>query len=173
MFRPQSGLKIAQKAFRGLGVTRVTVHFKPSLLLLICDTVLNFVTEYSNMSIPVYFMRTAEMRSSLHITRSSRSLVETLSNHKARLWNLLTCSVSLPLSSQICFPHAILQVNLVISTAQFVNLLKTNPCSSILNQNIVYLVQDVQLKSGPYFNMSNLFTTIFNMLYYTTNLYLH
>jgi len=33
-------------------------------------------------------------------------------------------------------------------------------------------VQDVQLKSGPYFNMSNLFSTIYNMLYYTTNLYL-
>jgi hypothetical protein len=31
---------------------------------------------------------------------------------------------------------------------------------------------DVQLKSGPYFNMSNLFTKIYNMLYYTTNLYL-
>jgi len=29
-----------------------------------------------------------------------------------------------------------------------------------------------QLKSGPYFNMSNLFTKIYNMLYYTTNLYL-
>jgi hypothetical protein len=30
----------------------------------------------------------------------------------------------------------------------------------------------VQLKSGTYFNMSNLFTDIYNMLYYTTNLYL-
>jgi len=34
------------------------------------------------------------------------------------------------------------------------------------------IIQDVQLKSGPYFNMSNLFTKIYNMLYYTTNLYL-
>ena len=34
------------------------------------------------------------------------------------------------------------------------------------------LVQDVQLKTGPYFNMSNLFTKIYNILYYTTNLYL-
>ena len=34
------------------------------------------------------------------------------------------------------------------------------------------LLQGVQLKSGPYFNMSNLFTKIYNMLYYTTNLYL-
>jgi len=34
------------------------------------------------------------------------------------------------------------------------------------------MVQDVQFKSGPYFNMSNLFTKIYNMLYYTTNLYL-
>jgi hypothetical protein len=34
------------------------------------------------------------------------------------------------------------------------------------------LIQSVQLKSGPYFNMSNLFTKIYNMLYYTTNLYL-
>jgi len=32
-------------------------------------------------------------------------------------------------------------------------------------------IQAVQLKSGPYFNMSNLFTKIY-MLYYTTNLYL-
>ena len=30
----------------------------------------------------------------------------------------------------------------------------------------------VQLKSGPYFNMSNLFIKIYNMLYYTTKLYL-
>ena len=33
-------------------------------------------------------------------------------------------------------------------------------------------VQGVQLKSERYFNMSNLFTKIYNMLYYTTNLYL-
>jgi hypothetical protein len=33
-------------------------------------------------------------------------------------------------------------------------------------------VQRVQLKSGADFNMSNLFTKIYNMLYYTTNLYL-
>jgi hypothetical protein len=30
----------------------------------------------------------------------------------------------------------------------------------------------VQLKIGPYFNMGNLFTKIYKMLYYTTNLYL-
>jgi len=35
-----------------------------------------------------------------------------------------------------------------------------------------HLVQGVQLKSGPYFNMSNLFTKNYNMLYYTTKLYL-
>jgi hypothetical protein len=35
-----------------------------------------------------------------------------------------------------------------------------------------FVVQNVQLKSGPYFNMSNLFTKIYNMLYYTTKLYL-
>jgi hypothetical protein len=33
-------------------------------------------------------------------------------------------------------------------------------------------IQSVQHKSGPYFNISNLFTKIYNMLYYTTNLYL-
>jgi len=33
-------------------------------------------------------------------------------------------------------------------------------------------LQDVQLKSGPYFNMTSLFTNIYNMLCYTTNLYL-
>jgi len=33
-------------------------------------------------------------------------------------------------------------------------------------------IQSVQLKSGPYFIMSNLFTKIYNMLYYTANLYL-
>jgi hypothetical protein len=37
--------------------------------------------------------------------------------------------------------------------------------------NTVYYT-GVQLKSGPYFNMTNLFTKIYNMLYYTTNLYL-
>jgi len=41
----------------------------------------------------------------------------------------------------------------------------------IYNKVHIY-VQIVQLKSGPYFNMSNLFTKIYNMLYYTTNLYL-
>jgi len=34
------------------------------------------------------------------------------------------------------------------------------------------IIQSVQHKSGPYFNMSHLFTKIYNMLYYTTNLYL-
>jgi hypothetical protein len=34
-------------------------------------------------------------------------------------------------------------------------------------------VQGDQLKSGPYFNTSNLFTKIYNMLYYITDLYLH
>ena len=33
-------------------------------------------------------------------------------------------------------------------------------------------IQGVQLKSGPCFNMNNLFTEIYNMLSYTTNLYL-
>jgi len=33
-------------------------------------------------------------------------------------------------------------------------------------------IQGVQLKSGQYFNMNNLFTKNYNMLYYTTNLYL-
>jgi hypothetical protein len=36
----------------------------------------------------------------------------------------------------------------------------------------IFNIQDVQLKSGPYFNTSNLFTKIYKMLYYTTNLYL-
>ena len=40
-----------------------------------------------------------------------------------------------------------------------------------LSQNTVYIT-GVQLKSGPYFNTSNLFTKIYNMLYYATNLYL-
>jgi hypothetical protein len=35
-----------------------------------------------------------------------------------------------------------------------------------------FFLQGVQLKSGLYFNMSNLFTKIYNMLYYTPNLYL-
>jgi hypothetical protein len=45
---------------------------------------------------------------------------------------------------------------------------------TILNRaqlSLLY-IQGVQLKSGPYFNVSNLFTKIYNMLYYTTNLYL-
>ena len=32
-------------------------------------------------------------------------------------------------------------------------------------------IQSVRLKSGPYFNISNLFTKIYNMLYYTTKLF--
>jgi len=43
----------------------------------------------------------------------------------------------------------------------------------ITNTIILYsFIQSVQLKSGPYFNMRNLFIKIYNMLYYTTNLYL-
>ena len=34
------------------------------------------------------------------------------------------------------------------------------------------ILQCVQLKIGPHFIMSNLFTKIYNMLYYTTKLYL-
>ena len=34
-------------------------------------------------------------------------------------------------------------------------------------------IQGVQLKSGKNFNMNNLFTKIYNTLYYTTKLYLH
>ena len=34
------------------------------------------------------------------------------------------------------------------------------------------IIQSFKLKSGAYFNISNLFTKIYNMLYYTTNLYL-
>ena len=33
-------------------------------------------------------------------------------------------------------------------------------------------IQGVQLKNRSYFNMSNLFTKIYKMLYYTTKLYL-
>jgi hypothetical protein len=36
---------------------------------------------------------------------------------------------------------------------------------SILQNVFSFNIQDVQLKSGPYFNMSNLFTKIYNMLY--------
>jgi len=36
----------------------------------------------------------------------------------------------------------------------------------------LYIIQGVQLKSGSYFNMSNLFTKIYNIIYYTSNLHL-
>jgi hypothetical protein len=42
----------------------------------------------------------------------------------------------------------------------------------ILLYKSLLIVQSVQLKSGSYCNMSNLFTKIYNILYYTTNLYL-
>jgi len=51
----------------------------------------------------------------------------------------------------------------------------TNTLQSLTHQQLPCMctyVQDVQLKSGPYFNMSNLFTKIYNTLYYTINLYL-
>jgi len=43
-------------------------------------------------------------------------------------------------------------------------------CSSVQLGEL--MCSSVQLKSGLYFNMSNLFTKIYTMLYYTTNLYL-
>jgi len=42
----------------------------------------------------------------------------------------------------------------------------------LLMPYVYRVIQGVQLKSGPYFNKRNLFTKIYNMLYYTTNLYL-
>jgi len=44
--------------------------------------------------------------------------------------------------------------------------------SGNVKNSISNKLQGVQLKSGPYFNMSNLFTKIYNMLHYTTTLYL-
>ena len=44
--------------------------------------------------------------------------------------------------------------------------------SVFVGQYVELVIRGVQLKSGPYFNMSNLFTKIYNMLYYTANLYL-
>ena len=41
-----------------------------------------------------------------------------------------------------------------------------------LDDNYRVFIQGVELKSGPYFNMSNIFTKIYKMLCYTTNLYL-
>jgi hypothetical protein len=38
--------------------------------------------------------------------------------------------------------------------------------------NSIIIIQGVHLKSGLYFNMSNLFTKIYNTLYYMTNLHL-
>jgi hypothetical protein len=43
---------------------------------------------------------------------------------------------------------------------------------SVSSALVAYELLGVQLKSGLYFNISNLFTKIYNMLYYTTNLYL-
>jgi len=40
----------------------------------------------------------------------------------------------------------------------------------LLIKQLLCLIQGVQLKSGLYFNVSNLFTKIYNMLCYTTNL---
>jgi hypothetical protein len=47
-----------------------------------------------------------------------------------------------------------------------------NECKCCFNlKRELKQIQVVQLKSGPYFNISNLFTKIY-MLYYTNNLYL-
>jgi len=43
---------------------------------------------------------------------------------------------------------------------------------SVSDRPVQSFIQGVQLKRGPYFNMNNLFTKIYNMLYYTTHLYL-
>ena len=75
----------------------------------------------------------------------------------------------------------IFQILIIIYSSQ-----RDATCTDILNQgrtqNFSFVggrrfwtwgyIQDVQLKSGLYFNMSHLFTKIYNMAYYTTNLYL-
>jgi hypothetical protein len=51
-------------------------------------------------------------------------------------------------------------------------LFKENMAARSTEIPVPTFVQGVQIKSGPYFNMSNLFTKIYYMLYYITNLYL-
>jgi len=61
-----------------------------------------------------------------------------------------------------------------IVTSLKINLIYFNPPPQLMRFIYVFpcYVQGFQLKSGPCFNMSNLFIKIYNMLYYTTNLYL-
>jgi hypothetical protein len=60
-----------------------------------------------------------------------------------------------------------------LCSKDFLKLDDLNQCyRKLIKSYINTLNTDVQLKSGPYFNMSNLFTKIYNMLHYTTNLYL-
>jgi hypothetical protein len=65
-----------------------------------------------------------------------------------------------------------LATNFFNITLQYVIRLLSVRVKSTIFYIILHLIQDVQLKSGPYFNMSNLITKIYNMLYYTTDLYL-
>jgi hypothetical protein len=55
----------------------------------------------------------------------------------------------------------------------FTNVKEIVPLISKQTYEYIYIyIQSVQLKNGPYYNISNQFTKIYNMLYYTTNLYL-
>jgi hypothetical protein len=82
--------------------------------------------------------------------------------------------------SKVCPPGHSVLISYSASGAQLIRLteLKDKP-RNLRNDIKIHVdstkpldIQNVQLKSGPYFNMSNLFTKIYDMLYYTINLYL-
>jgi len=79
--------------------------------------------------------------------------------------NVVTAYVVLQLS------NAVMRV-LYWNNVDFEFRANRSPGSKDEDEHADSIVQNVQLKSGAYFKMSNLFTNIYNMLYYTTNLYL-
>jgi len=84
------------------------------------------------------------------------------------LLTILDVSLTVHLSITLANDQLDAQIFNIFITILYMYMLRAISCSSSGGQT----VQGVQLKSGPYFNMSNLFTKIYNMLYYTTNLYL-
>jgi len=63
-------------------------------------------------------------------------------------------------------------ISVFVNESELLTATNTQQLKYKVYQYMTLLLQGVQLKSGPYFNMSNLFTKIYNMLYYTANLYL-
>jgi len=101
-------------------------------------------------------------------------MVVSINLNCSTLWKQLLSIFTLWFCPACCWRHMDLYFIFSAFSSQHLSLLVTNKASLLffIMCMVSPNIQGVQLKSGQYFNMNNLFTKNYNMLYYTTNLYL-